>query len=282
LSVVATARPRRPVDVPKWVITAVVAAALVWSVLGLDAKWSRLIDAPRDLYTLFRLMFTQMELDDLDRVQRAMWDSISMAWLGTLIAALFAVPLAFGAAINVAPRPLTIAIRQIFNLLRAVPDLILALAFIPILGLTPKAGVLAIGVGSIGTLGKLSAEVIEGIDRGPIEAADAVGASMSQRLRWAVIPQALPEITAFVLYRFEINIRVSAILGVVGAGGIGGILNDSLQFKTYGTAGLALIVIVVATIAVDTISGWVRRRIIAGPSRVSAEPQADQLADSLI
>jgi phosphonate transport system permease protein len=273
-------RPRRPPDATKWVVTGVAVIALVWSVSGLDAKWSRLLDAPHDIYTLFRLMFTQMEWDDVGGSVRAMWESIMMAWLGTLIAAVFAIPLALGAALNVAPRPLVFVIRQVFNVLRAVPDLILALAILPILGLSTSTGIVAVGIGSVGTLGKLTAEILEAIDAGPLEAADAVGASAVQRVRWAVIPQALPEIASLVLYRFEINIRVSAVLGVVGAGGIGLVLTQNLRFREYGTAGVALIVVVVATVAVDTLSGWIRGRIIAGSDRIEVT-DTHLLAESL-
>ena len=125
---------------------------------------------------------------------------------------------------------------------------------------------MAIAIGSVGTLGKLCSEIIEGIDRGPIEAADSVGATQLQRLRWAVVPQTMPEIASFVLYRFEINIRVSSMLGVLGVGGIGQILSEGLRFKEWGLAGMALIVVVVTTILIDTLSGAVRRRIVAGPS----------------
>lgn len=264
-------RPRRPANVAAWVGGAVVAALIVWSVIGLDAQWARLLDAPGDLYTVFRLMFTQMSWSDLGRCLRAMWDSIAMAWLGTLIAALFAVPLGFLAAENLVPRWFSFALRQVFNVLRAIPELILVLALIPVLGLTKNAGVLAIAIGSIGTLGKLCSEVIEGIERGPIEAADSVGASQMQRVRWAVLPQAIPEIASFVLYRFEINIRVSSVLGVLGVGGIGQILATSLQFKDWGVAGLALIVVVLTTIAIDLVSGAVRRRILTGPRRLAGD-----------
>src|SRR5690606_31329365 len=142
----------------------------------------------------------------------------------------------------------------------------LALLFIPIFGLSPMAGVLAIGVGSIGSLGKLFYEIIENIQREPIEAADAVGASAVQRMRWGVLPEVAPELTSFLLYRFEINIRASPVLGVVGAGGSGGSLADAIRFKEDGPAGLALIVVIVGTIAVDTVSGAIRKRIVAGRS----------------
>ncbi len=267
-------RAERPVNTFKWATTAIVLLLIVWSVVGLDVAWSRLIDAPGDLYTIGRLMFTQMELADLGKLLAAMWESVAIAWLGTLIAAVFAVPLAFVAAENLSGRAVSWVIRQVFNVLRAVPEIVLAIAFVPIFGLTPQTGVVAIGIGSIGTLGKLCAEVIEGLHPGPVEAADAVGATRLQRLRWGVLPQVIPEMTSFVLYRFEINIRASAVLGVVGAGGIGTDLAQSIQFKDWGTAGLALIIVVVATIAIDAVSGRVRRRLVAGPAQATGEDPA--------
>ena len=237
-----------------------------WSLITVDLKWSRLIDAPADMYRLFKVMFRDMPWDDLDKLLGLMWDSIAMAWIGTLVAAIFDVPLSFLAAENLVGRPIAWFTRQVFNILRAVPEVILALLFIPVFGLTPMAGVLAIGIGSIGSLGKLFYEIIENIQRGPIEATEAVGASAVQRLRWGVVPQVAPELTSFLLYRFEINIRASSVLGIVGAGGIGGALADAIKFKEYGQAGLALIVVIVGTIAVDTISGAIRRRIVAGRS----------------
>jgi len=217
-------------------------------------------------------MVTNLTWNDLETCVEAMWDSIAIAWVGTLVAAVVAVPLAFVAAENLVPRWLAFGIRQILNVLRAIPEIILVMAFIPIFGLTPTAGILAIGIGSIGTLAKLCAESIEGVDAGPIEAADATGATRVQRLRWAVIPQSMPEIASFVLYRFEINIRVSTILGAVGAGGIGQVVDDALTTavpRDWGLAGLALIIVVLATVVVDFISGAVRRRILAGPTGVT-------------
>ena len=135
-----------------------------------------------------------------------------------------------------------------------------------------------IGVGSIGTLGKLFHEIIEGIDRGPVEAADAVGGTGIQRLRWGVLPQVTPELASFVLYRFEVNIRASAVMGLVGAGGIGDKLAQSLRFKDWGGAGLGFIVVVVGTIAVDAISTAVRKRIVAGQPADLVEPTSEGAA----
>lgn len=274
----SSAWPQRDRQWWAWIAAVAVLALTCWSVLGLDARWGRLPSAPGDLYTVGRLMVTDLTWGDLGTCVEAMWDSIAIAWVGTLVAAVFAVPLAFVAAENLVPRWFSFGIRQIFNVLRAIPEIILVMVFIPIFGLTPTAGILAVGIGSIGTLGKLCAESIEGIDAGPIEAADATGATRMQRLRWAVIPQSLPEVASFVLYRFEINIRVSTILGAVGAGGIGQVVDDALTTavpRDWGLAGLALFVVIMATVVVDFVSGAVRRRILAGPSgstRVTEEP----------
>ena len=243
----------------------VVLFALVWSLIKVDADWSALLDGPQAAWRILQLMIEDVTWDDVTRSLHAMWDSVAMAWLGTLLAALVAVPLAFLAAENLVPRWFAFIMRQLFNVLRAIPEVVLAVALIPAFGLTKTAGVMAIAIGSVGTLAKLCSDVIEGIDPGPVEAADAVGASRVQRLRWSVVPQVLPEISSFVLYRFEINIRVSAVLGVLGAGGIGALLYQGFFFKQWGVAGAALAVTIAVTMVVDLISGWVRHRILAGP-----------------
>ena len=270
--------PSKPRDTFKLLLSAVFVILLGWSFLAVELKWSRLLDAPADMWRLYGVMFDEFPWtgDERRKMIGLMWDSIAMAWIGTLIAAVFAIPLSFLAAENLVGRPIAWVVRQVFNILRAVPEVILALLFVPVFGLSPMAGVLAIGVGSIGSLGKLFYEIIENVQRGPIEATDAVGASPVQRLRWGVVPQVAPELTSFLLYRFEINIRASAVLGIVGAGGIGGALVDAIRFQEYDQAGLALIVVILGTIAVDTISGAIRRRIVAGPKSI---PIPDDDAD---
>jgi phosphonate transport system permease protein len=270
-------RPSIPVKPADWVRrigTAVVVVLVLWSLLGLDIKWERLIDLPADLWRVAVLMFGQMPFDETGTLITALWESVSIAWLGTMIAAIFAIPLSFLAAENLVGRPIAWSMRQVFNVLRAVPEVILAIALIPIFGLTPMAGVLAIGIGSIGTLGKLFYEIAEGIQPGPIEAVDATGANRLQRLRWGVLPQLLPEYASFVLYRFEVNIRASAVMGLIGAGGIGNDVAQALRFKEFGTAGLGLLIIIVGTIAIDYLSGMVRKRIINGPGATGGSRMA--------
>lgn len=270
-------RPERPAEVFRWVVTAVVAALLTWG-LTADIEWSDLVGALPDFITILRLMFRDPDWGAIPGLLSGMWESIAIAWLGTVIATAFSIPLAFLAAENLVGRRLANVTRQVFNVLRAIPELILAVAFIPVFGLGPQTGVVAIAVGSIGTLGKLCYEVIEGLDPGPIEAADAVGANAVQRLRWGVVPQVLPELASFAMYRFEVNIRASAVMGVVGAGGIGTLLSQYFGFKVWERAGLALVVVIVATILVDMVSGRIRRRIVAGPGVSAGDAEGEHPA----
>jgi phosphonate transport system permease protein len=251
-------------------------AVFIWSTLAIDIKLERLADLPAGLWSIFEAMFLEGGPDwsYLPTALQAMLQSIQIAWVGTLIGAIVSLPIGFFAAKNVSSGPVSNFVRQILNAIRAFPELILAVAiFIPMAGLGPVAGALAIGFHSIGTLGKLTAEAVEGIDNGPVEAARAVGSNSLQVQRWGVFPQVLPEIIAFWLYRFEINIRAAAVLGVVGAGGIGFILQQTIVFGRFPKAGTALLVVIIATILVDSASGRVRRRIIEGSDRKAVDAE---------
>ena len=173
-------------------------------------------------------------------------------------------PLAFLAAHNVAPGWVRTPVRQLFNAIRAVPELILAVIFIPITGLGAWAGTLAIGIHSIGTLGKWATESIESIDNGPIEAVQATGGQWVSGMRWAVIPQVMPTITSYWLFRFEINVRASAVLGMIGAGGVGSELVSHLIFRDFPAASAVLLMTITVVLTIDTVSAAVRRRIIRG------------------
>lgn len=277
----STARPRAPRKTGYVLLQFATLALVALCLVGLDANWARLIEAPAAAWTYGSLMlrgvlqnpFVDPHLEYWTLSFELMGESLAMAWIGTVIAAVLSLPLGFLAASNTAPRWVVIPIRQLLNAIRAVPDVILAIVImLPIFGLGPLGGALAIGVGSVGTLGKLSSEAIEGIQGGPVDALVSSGARPVQVLRWGVLPQVLPEIVAFWLYRFEVNIRASAILGVVGAGGIGSYISRAFDSREWDRIGIALAVVVVVTLAVDAISGAVRHRIIAGP-RASGIPE---------
>jgi len=272
-----TSRPARPSTLKRnlWIVGA--AALFAWATLSVDVDLADLASLPSGLARMFYEMFLASG-PDLSYLQNAvpqMITSIQMAWVGTIMGAVISLPLGFLGAKNVSSGLVANVMRQVLNGIRAFPELILAIAiFIPIAGLGPVAGTLAIGLHSAGTLGKLTAEAIEGIDAGPMEAARASGARGLQVQRWGVLPQVLPELIGFWLYRFEINIRAGAVLGVVGAGGIGFLLDQTIKFHRWPQAGTTILVVVVATILVDTISGGVRRRIIEGAD-VKVAPEAE-------
>jgi len=192
------------------------------------------------------------------------FESVYIAWIGTVIGAVLSLPLAFMAAHNVAPIWIRVPIRQLFNAIRAVPELILAVILIPITGLGPWAGTLAIGIHSIGTLGKWATESIESIDSGPIEAVESTGGRWVNSMRWAVFPQVMSTISSYWLFRFEINVRASAVLGMIGAGGVGSELVSHLVFRDFPAASAVLVLTVGVVLTIDTISASVRRRIITG------------------
>jgi phosphonate transport system permease protein len=267
LSTTTTGRPERPSTTKRnlWILGA--AALFGWAALTVDINLADLLALPAGLVTIFYEMYLKSGPDPayLEKAVPAMIQSIQMAWVGTIIGAVLSLPLGFLGAKNVSSSLVSNVVRLFLNAVRAFPELILAIAiFIPIAGLGPVAGALAIGIHSAGTLGKLTAEAIEGIDDGPMEAARAAGGRGLQVQRWGVLPLVLPELVGFWLYRFEINIRAGAVLGVVGAGGIGALLQGTIVFGRWPQAGTAILVVIVATIIVDTISGGVRQRIIDG------------------
>jgi len=274
-------RPAAPSHAKRNLALLGTALVVVWAFISVDIEWDELLTLPGSIGNLFYRMFLRDGLDwsYLPQAGAAMLDSIWIAWVGTIIGAILSLPIGFFGAKNVSSGLVSNVVRQVLNGIRAFPELVLVIVvFIPIAGLGPVAGALAVGLHSVGTLGKLTAEVVEGIDPGPVEAVRAAGGRPLQVQRWGVLPQVLPEIVAFWLYRFEINIRAAAVLGVVGAGGIGTVVQETIVYRRYDKAGVAIIVVIVATILVDLVSGWVRRRIIegAGAKRVSGEDLVEQ------
>ena len=255
-------------------IAAVVIIGFWWGAVGLpylggglDVSLSRLRSAPGDSWDIVKLMWPPDFATEFERgVIGKMMESIYIAWIGTVLAAAISFPLAFLASNNISPSIVRLPVRQLFNAIRAIPELIIAVILLGVTGLGPWAGALAIGLDSVGTLGKLSSEEIESIDRGPVEAVSACGGGWASRVRWGVLPQVMPSIMSYWFLRFEINVRASAVLGLIGAGGIGSELISQLNFRNFEAVGAVLIVTIVAVIAIDTVSGAVRSRIIAGSS----------------
>lgn len=244
------------------VVTGIVILAF-WSV---DINWARLGSLPSEIVRYLWLMFANPNWDKIGEALLQTWRSVQMAWVGTVIGLVISLPLSFLAARGFTPGPVRGTLRLLFSVIRAVPEIIIAIAILSVTGLTPLTGALALALNSVGTLGKWGYEAIEGVDPGPLEAVRAAGGATPEVIRWGVWPQAMPDFVSFWLYRFEINVRASAILGLIGVGGIGDMLTSYTQYREWSTVGMLLLVVVIVTMSIDAVSGALRRRITEGAS----------------
>ena len=199
----------------------------------------------------------------------ALVETLNIAIVATLLGGLAALILAFASTRNldVWP-PLIPVVRRIMDVMRAFPELVLALFLIFLVGTSPVPAMIAVAFHTAGALGKLFSEVNENIDRKPIEGLKAVGATWFQRMRFAVLPQVAPNYLSYFLLRLEINVRASAILGFVGAGGIGTELRRTIGWgKGAGDETAALFILLfVSIVAIDQFSSWMRARLTGGES----------------
>lgn len=193
----------------------------------------------------------------------AMVETFFMAILGTALGSVLAFPLSFLASGNLlGGTQWALPGKAVLVAIRTFPELVLAIIFVAAAGPGPTAGIMAMGIHSIGYLGKVFSDVIEGIDQGPMEAIRAAGGNQLHTFLYSVVPQVLPEFASHVLYRFEINLRSATILGMVGAGGIGIPLIQRLQFRKWAEVSMLLLVIVGFIVVIDAISSQIRRRLV--------------------
>ncbi|WP_269581469.1 phosphonate ABC transporter, permease protein PhnE [Roseibium sp. Sym1] len=196
-------------------------------------------------------------------ILKGLGETVAMSFMGTLLGAVIAFPLAFLGARNIMPSSwFRLGVRRGFDALRAIEQLILALVFIRAFGLGPLAGILAIAVSEIGTFSKLFSEAIENTSTKPVDGVKASGGGNLQTVRFAILPQALPVILSIILYNFESNTRSGTILGIVGAGGIGFLLADRINAYRWPEAWTIIFLIIFMVYLIDGLSGYLRKRII--------------------
>lgn len=193
-----------------------------------------------------------------------MYETVAIAFLGTLLGAILAVPMAFLSARNITGRFYSFVGIVLVTMIRTFPVFILGLMFIRVTGPGPFAGVMTIGVASIGMMTKLYIESIEDIDKGVLEALDATGANLLQKIRYGILPQLSANFISNSIYRFEINVRNATILGLVGAGGIGFTLISAMNAYRWPDAAAALWGIVVVVLIIEFISTRIRKKITIG------------------
>ena len=245
----------------RWVGWAAVGAVFVWSAVATEVSVGRMVEGLPFMWDFLRRMVPP-DPSVLGNAIRGAIQTIQIAIVGTVVAAVLALPVGFAAARNAAPRWLFYTSRLLLNAFRAIDTLVYALFFVAAVGLGPFPGVLAVIVYTATVLAKLYSEAIEAIEPGPVEAVRATGATSLQVLRWGVLPQLMPQFLSFTLYRFETNIRAAAILGFVGAGGIGFYVQTYLRLLNYPAAASVLLVLVALVMVVDFASSRLRARLV--------------------
>lgn len=285
-----------------YVVAALVGAVLWWAFAGAKFRPGELVEGvPQIFVTLGRMLppdfskVTRWEsyhfpvelswaelvlplpLGEAEaRIKRRWWDNtfpqtvvgatletIQMAIAGTALALVVAFPMGFLAARNTSPNPAVYHIsRFLLNFSRTIPDLALGLLFVSAVGLGAFAGTLALFIHTASVLGKLMSEAVENIDEGVVEAIRATGAGYLQTLTFAVVPQVLPDLISFALYRLETNIRAASVLGLIGAGGIGYLMNTAFRTFQYREAAAIVLVLILLVIAVDYLSSRLRKLVL--------------------
>ncbi|MCF7610490.1 phosphonate ABC transporter, permease protein PhnE [Staphylococcus haemolyticus] len=252
--------------IKNWIIAIVVLAIIAWGFVGMPALElkSKSIEILKSIFHgLFHPDWGYVYIPAGEDLLRGLLETFAIAVIGTFIAAIICIPFAFLGAQNLIKiRPITGITKFLLSVIRVFPEIVMALIFIKAVGPGSFSGVLALGIHSVGMLGKLFVEDIERLDFTSVEALKASGANKTKTLIFAVIPQILPSFLSLVLYRFELNLRSASILGLIGAGGIGTPLIFALQTRSWDRVGIILIGLVIMVAIVDLISGAIRKRIV--------------------
>jgi phosphonate transport system permease protein len=199
----------------------------------------------------------------LPRTQAPMVETFQMAVLASVIGCGLALPIAFLVSRVTTPNGAVFVIgRSILSVVRAIPDILYAMVFVAAVGVGPLPGIAALILFNVGVVAKLLSETVDSVDPGPIEAGRASGATRPQAVRWAVLPQVLPNYVAYSLYTFELNIRASTVLGIVGAGGIGRVLYAEYGRFNWANVSVIILELFVFVFFIEVVSIWLRRRLV--------------------
>jgi phosphonate transport system permease protein len=241
----------------------------VWSAAALELR----IDRLTGLGNLFVLLRESLPPDAslLGVAVQAVVETLQIAFLGTMLGAVIALPLGLLGSRNLFGRGVTVPSRLVLAGIRTLPALLWAVVFVVAVGLGPLAGVLASAVYTVGYLGKLQYESIEGLDPAPIHAIGASGASRVQVIRYVVLPEGANHLLSQVLFMFEHNVRASSIFGFVGAGGIGFYISAYLTVFQYRSVMTLLLAVFVTILVIDYVSVRLRDRFLV-PTRVRTRP----------
>ena len=243
----------------RWGIYLFALVYLVLAISSVEVNWTRVYEG---LERGWRFLQGFLVPDFTSRwrdIGSGLVESLTMTLTSTVIGVLISIPIGIGAARNLAPLPIYLACRAIVAVSRSLQEVIIAILFVAMFGFGPFAGFLTWSFATIGFLAKLLAEDIEDIDEAQAEAIRATGASWWQLVNYGIQPQVMPRLIGLSLYRFDINFRESAVIGIVGAGGIGATLNTSMERYDYDTAGAILILIILFVMLAEYGSSYIRK-----------------------
>lgn len=258
----ALPHPKPPARTKHALTAALIILLLLASARQTDASLGELARGLPNMMELLREMIPP-RWSYLGHIIPGMLETIRMALLGTTLGALAAIPVAIMCAANLMPyRGVHIPARFLLNLIRTLPDLLLAALFVAIFGLGPVPGIFALAVFSLGLIAKLAYETLETIDRGPLEAMTAVGMNRVQLIAFGVVPQVAAQFMSYVLYAFEVNVRAAAILGLVGAGGIGLYYEATLGFLEYDKTSAIILFTLAIVLVIDYASTKLREKLL--------------------
>jgi phosphonate transport system permease protein len=247
----------------RWLVWLATVAAVLWAVRSIEIIPEFLADAPEQMADLLVRLWPPDLGHYYPSVHAALVETLHIATLGTILGIAMAVPFGLMAARNICPfAPLNMLAQLVLVASRSVNALVWALIFVAVLGPGAAAGVFAIAFRSIGFVGKLLAEALEETQKGPIEALRAAGSPWGHLMLKAVWPQVQPAFWGIALFRWDINVRESAVLGLVGAGGIGVVLDDAINFFQWNRVATVLLAILAVVIAAEIVVTRIRTRLI--------------------
>ena len=191
-------------------------------------------------------------------------ETMAIAFLGTIVGALLAIPLAFLSASNIMPKPIAFVVRLLLIIIRTIPAIVYGLMFIRVTGPGPFAGVLTMSLTSIGMLSKLYVDVIEDLDKSVLESMEAIGCTLMEKIRFGIWPQLTALFLSIVIYRFDMNLRDATVLGLVGAGGIGAPLIFAMNAYKWSEVGAILLGLILLILVVEFVSNRIRTKLVRG------------------
>lgn len=253
----------RPLRVKFYFTVGIVAFLLIGSAWFAGFNIFEVLGNLDQTFRLLKRLFIWPDWAYAGKIVGPLLETVQMAIIGSFLGAIFAFPVSLLAADNfIENKYINTPVRLVLNVFRTIPALVLAALFVAVFGIGSFAGIVALFVFSFGLISKLTYESIEAIDYGQVEAITSLGGNKLIVLRYAIIPQILPQFMSYALYAFEVNVRAAAVLGYVGAGGIGQTYERNLAFRLFDRVGMIIIVSFAAVLIIDLISSSIRKRLV--------------------